>query len=210
MEYTCKRCNQTLQAYALNTRYIVCKSCHKINERNPSNEVYIDFANPMPNDLSLLQIGTELNHEKKKYVAIGRYRHHLKNSYLNHWLFLNGETDELHIFEQLGNYVVAKKSETKLNAQQLNNLRSGAKINLNTITEPLYIESVDKNCMTHFLGEIEELNLTSSNFFYINLSNNFGDAAIVFIYNDKNHQIFTGKYGSFKDFQFSKTNLITI
>jgi hypothetical protein len=210
MEYTCKRCNQTLSVNSVHTNFIVCNSCNKINVRYLSDAVYLDFANPTPDDLSLIKIGTELNYEKKKYIAIGRYRHHLKNSYLNHWVFNCTETDEIHVFEQLGNYTITNKSETQLSMSQAGELKAGNQIELNTIKEALFVENVDKNSLTHYSGEIAELNLSNTSFFYIYLNNNLGDAALVFIYNNKSQSIYTGKYGSLKDFDFININLISI
>ncbi|MCK6611673.1 MAG: hypothetical protein L6Q78_11595 [Bacteroidia bacterium] len=198
---SCFACTKPIQFRAAETRLLVCHSCGSVNFRKPEwKESNLIHCAAIPPDRSPYALGQYLQKEDKStWEIIGRIRYQLQEGYWNQWVLCNQTGEVNHLLESAG-YMAWCESKALGKHEVLSGLKLYAEINLPG-GQKVQVDSLDKNLFIDLEGELDSVHLRSTQFFQANLSNNYGDFAMVFIYSSVNQEMFIGKYGDFNTFK---------
>jgi hypothetical protein len=175
MNYSCPLCGQSIATKLNHTWLLTCTDCnHPVFglEDIKKENCFV------PDDWSLIQIGSKLMYKEKLHTIIGRARLQMQSDFLNLWcatyngnaLWIGQSLEKIGFFDSsFSSYPEGKYKEP----------RAGLYIDFSE-TIKLKCELVEKCIDLRFEGELERLPFVQSKFLFIQASNVQGNTVLVF------------------------------
>jgi hypothetical protein len=176
----CAACNTVNASILEEVSLLVCKNCHEIVFENAVENHGKSKRAKVPEDWSFLQIGSQVEYNKKPISIVGRLRLQLRNDYKNFWCATLNEGKHIWIMESFASFCILGATWHTFEGQIGQLLLAGATITLN---EELTIkgEYVEKCLNMSYEGEVGTWKLFNSGFQLIQCSNNNNNTAIFFV-----------------------------
>lgn len=177
--YTCPNCGKAAQRKLKDTALLLCPNC--------SGKAYgtIDIpegSNGVPDDLSLIQIGSTGKYQNKKFEIVGRVRIETKDDFRSLWCatYDDEQNPTLWICQCLDSISFAAGSFNSFPPKSDLELKAGGKIVFGDRLK-LFVTFVSKCESIHYEGEIAKFPKPDGNFLFIQGSNNSNTVLVVCI-----------------------------
>ncbi len=175
MNASCPQCGRNFIAQLDSTWLIACTNCKKLVYGDPK---ITDARCAMPDDWSMIQIGSKVMYQDKLHSVVGRARLQMKSDFLNLWcatysgkaLWIGQSLEKIGFFDSdFSPYPTQKYKEP----------RAGLSIEFSENTK-LKCELVEGCLDIRFEGELARLPFPLANFLFIQANNEQGNTALVF------------------------------
>ncbi|KAA3438658.1 hypothetical protein [Rufibacter hautae] len=207
--FSCPSCSSPLVFKTEYSLAQVCPTCFTINRKIRVEGAGIQKAEPVREELSILQIGATGSYQNEAFEVIGRIQYFLIESYRNHWyiLYSNGKTGWLG--DWAGNYSLFLESSYTGLEPVIEPVVGGtlALLQSSLEIEVIDIEVIDKVKSIYWEGEVPDQGLLEKNFTSIGLFNTSGQMGIIHTSGVGVPHAYLGKYVELQELTLKNTRV---
>jgi hypothetical protein len=193
MTYTCPGCGKMYSPQLTDTWVLLCNDCGGVvlGDKNLPGKI--------PNDWSVIQIGSAGHWKGVPFKILGRVRLQLKDDFKNLWC-AQYENKTLWIAQSLESVAFYPPPFAPF-PDELNKPRSNHSIKFSSNTE-LKCEFIEQCTHLHFEGELSSFPFSKGGFAVIQASNLKGNSALIFQRQDTSAEFLWGEYMERLNFKF--------
>ncbi len=164
----------------------------------------IQKAEPVREELTILQVGTTGTYSNQAFEVIGRIQYFFTEGYRNHWfiLYKSGKTGWLG--DWAGNYSLFQEA-TYTSLMPLTGRAAGETLSISKIS--LEIEVIDKVNVIYWEGEVPEQGLLEKNFTAIELFSTNGQMGLLHTSGSGTPHTYLGQYVALQDLTLQNTRV---
>jgi len=194
--YTCPGCSTVLRVRGTASYLLVCPSCGKETANKSSNIQH----SVMPEDWSVVQLGTTGLYKEKAFEVIGRIRLQFRNDYKNFWcVWYDASNQYGWLAESFGEYILCENIFIDMdNREDLSRFRAGDKFVLHNDTT-VVTDYIDKCEWISLEGELCHWPNYQRGFLSVQAQNNEGIAAYFNLVRDEKGKFLVGQMVKFSD-----------
>lgn len=202
--FPCPSCSAPLVFKTDSTLAQVCPTCLSIARRISVEGAQIQKAEPVREELTILQVGTTGTYSNQAFEVIGRIQYFFTEGYRNHWfiLYKSGKTGWLG--DWAGNYSLFQEA-TYTSLMPLTGRAAGETLSISKIS--LEIEVIDKVNVIYWEGEVPEQGLLEKNFTAIELFSTNGQMGLLHTSGSGTPHTYLGQYVALQDLTLQNTRV---
>ncbi|HNP47854.1 MAG TPA: DUF4178 domain-containing protein [Bacteroidia bacterium] len=202
---TCASCGAMLNFRLGDSAAMICPKCRSFVHRSVS-VASVPKAAPVPEDMSVIRIGTTGTLEGKAFEIIGRIRYNYRRSFRNKWLMSFADGSSRYLMEGLGVYAVMELENVNFSSSKVAQFKPKVEAEFPG-DKILYVEELEKVLEIHFDGELMSVSHETPDFLTIYFTNNDLQCALMQIYSRTENEMFTGRLIEFEKFNFKNLRI---
>lgn len=158
---TCTQCGTGQQFTNAFSYFKVCSNCRHTVYRDATEGKEVIKHQPLPEDFSIIKIGTKGKYNGEDFTVIGRCRIQLNNGFLNFWYLQSPTNKPLPYFiaEGMTGYAYVNFGKTKWQTSDTAGLQAGNTTVLPSFSEGYLLLTKSECSYTHYDGELPEMPL---------------------------------------------------
>lgn len=209
MQFKCLSCGAEVQFKNKTSVFSVCEFCSQVLVRHDLDIQALGKMASLPEDMSVVQIGTQGKFSGKSFQVIGRQKISWEQGYWNEWFVLFEDQRNAWIAEAQGQYSISTLVDNHgIILPPANEFKVGK--NFTWKNKRFEVVDIKEAQVQGIQGELPILTYIDRKSVSVDLvgeENNFANVDIS-LADSKDRKLFLGQYLEFEDFQF--TNLRTI
>jgi hypothetical protein len=200
MTYSCPLCGKTIKANLKSTWLVTCSSCHQMVfgfDGLKKDACYV------PDDWSLIQLGSKVMYNEKLHTIVGRARLQMESDFLNLWC-ATYDGKALWIGQSLEKIGFFDSDFSPYPEGMFKEPRAGLFIDFSD-TIKLKCELVETCIDIRFEGELGRLPFFKAKFLFIQASNVQGNTVLLFNTQKENSEFLWGEMKVIGSVKFENT-----
>jgi hypothetical protein len=201
--FSCPSCNRQLTFRSVETAWLICSHCRELIEKQATAHQHYQLP-PFPEDMAVIQIGTQGMMDILPFEVIGRLRLQFQDGYLNLWTLITQNDALSSLAESFGQYTFCKSTHIPALYDQL----VGEDVGESIYVTPEYSFTIDhiQECIDWDReGELPAFENEMRYSKHYEMSTSDGDCAFVWRSKQSDAMMLVGRKYDFEHFNF--TNL---